>query len=100
MSKTSTGKKIAAAALGAGAAAVAGVVTARALRRRAAVIHVEPGPESWQLRVEGERKPARVLETKDEAVSAGREMAHSRAPSELVIHRADGTEQTRHAYEE
>lgn len=101
MSTRSTLKKIAAVAAGAGVATIAGLVTVRAIKRKGpTVIRVEPAPESWQLRVSRDEQATRVFGTKKEAVSAARQLAHQRAPSELVIHRADGSVQARHAYDE
>lgn len=100
-SKTTRAKKIA--AVTAGTVAVAGAVTVgiKAWKRRKGilVVHAEPDAASWQLRVEGGAAPAAIFDTKREAVTAGRAMAHERPPSRLVIHRADGSVQTEHNYE-
>lgn len=103
MGKSKAGKAKRIAAVTAGTVAVAGAVTVgiKAWKRRKGilVVHAEPGAASWQLRVEGGAAPAEIFDTKREAVTAGRAIAHERAPSRLVIHRADGSVQTEHSYE-
>jgi hypothetical protein len=94
------GAKVAAAAVGVAAVAAAGVAVARAARSgRRDILRVTPRGERWEVRVEGNKNPSKVFDTKEEAVAAAREMAHRRLPSELVIHRADGSEQDHHSYE-
>lgn len=99
-SATAKRSKVAAAAVGAVAAAAAGVAVVRAVRRdRRTVLHVSPNEERWEIRAEGNKAPSKTFDTKEEAVTFARGMAHRRVPSELVIHRADGSEQDRHTYE-
>jgi hypothetical protein len=96
----SRGQKIAAAAVGVAAVTAAGVAVAVARRSKETVLHVEPKGERWQVQVEGNKKASGIYDTKKEALDAARTMAHKRTPSELVVHRADGTEQDRHKYED
>jgi hypothetical protein len=87
-----------------GAAAVvtaAGVAVARARRRRAAratTFHVRPEGERWGIVIGDRSRPDGVFDTKAQAVAAARRAAHDHAPSELVVHRADGTPQAHHRY--
>ncbi len=63
------------------------------------VYHVVPAGEGWAVEIEGASRPESRHGTKREAVDAARAAAHVAAPSGLVIHRADGTIQRRHAYD-
>lgn len=81
------------------AAAVAGVVAKKKMSARAGTtIDVAPNANGWQVKVSGNQRPSGTFELKKEAIEAGRELARERAPSELVIHKADGSEQRRHEY--
>ena len=59
----------------------------------ATVYRVEPHPDGWAVRKEGVAQVSSVHGTKREALSAGRALAKAHAPSRLVVHRADGSEQ-------
>jgi hypothetical protein len=93
-----TPAKVATAAGVAAAAAVAGVVAKKLVNRAGTTIAVEPSGDRWQVRVAGNQRPTKTYDLKSEAIEAGRELARKRVPSELVIHKSDGSEQTRHAY--
>lgn len=98
-SRHSTGARVAAAAAGVAVAAAAGVAIAKVARRgRATILHVTPLDERWEIRADGDKTPSQTFDTKEEAVAFARGLAHRRVPAELVIHRADGTEQDRHSY--
>ncbi len=71
---------------------------AKAKAAPAKVFHVAPHDEGWKVEAEGEKEPASVHATKDEAVSAARAVAHKAEPSRVVVHRMDGTIQTRFGY--
>jgi hypothetical protein len=61
------------------------------------VYRVVPNGTQWQVKHEG-----RVLSnhyTKQAAVDEGRRVAKANAPSQLVIHKADGTIETEYTYE-
>jgi hypothetical protein len=104
-----TSKTKAAGIAGAAIAGAAGVAAAvRYMRNGAPVEEVIPGPttlhvqhngEGWVLVSEGEDEPVDTFLTKKKAVSAGREVAQNSAPSELIIHRADGSEEESHRYQ-
>lgn len=100
------GQKVAAATgIGIAAATAAGITAIRAARKRAhaeevIVYHLEPDDEAWKLTVEGVSGTKATFDTKEEGLAAARALANKKAPSELVIHLADGAEQRRHRYEE
>lgn len=66
------------------------------------VFHLAPnsGAEGWKVEAEGAEAPVGVFATKDEALSAAREIARKAEPSRVVVHRLDGTIQSRFAYGE
>ena len=97
-------KKIIAAT--AGVAAATGVAGVAAVRRRRnqngaepPVYRVKPNGDSWVVDSADGSTGATEHETKRQALSKGRTLARSHAPSRLVIHRADGTIQRQHSYE-
>jgi hypothetical protein len=94
------GKKAAMAAAAAVAVAAAGVAVARRRRqsKQRTVYHVMPGNDRWEVRGEGAQRATSVHETKREAVASARQLAHSRQPSQLVVHRLDGTVQDSFVY--
>lgn len=63
-------------------------------RRR---LHVVPGAEGWEVKEVGGRVLARA-DTKAEAIGRGREIAQARQPSQLIVHRQDGTFEFEHTY--
>lgn len=64
-----------------------------------AVYRVVTHEDGWKVEAEGSDEPASVHSTKGEAVDAGRDLAQSKAPSQLVIHKKDGKLQTEYTYE-
>lgn len=100
-----SGKQKAAAA-GIAAAAVAGVAAHRMRKSRSKnnspdpekIYHLQPHGEGWQLTLEDSTGIQASFETKEEGLAAARALASENGPSELVIHRTDGSEQTRHQY--
>lgn len=80
------------------AVAVAGIVASRRSTVTAMTYRVEAGEEGWSVKKDGAQPPEGTYGTKREAVAAGRKLATENAPSHLVIQRADGTIQARHAY--
>ncbi len=65
-----------------------------------AVYHVAPHDEGWKVEHEGASRAASVHDTKDEALTAARELARGKAPAAVVVHRKDGTVQTQYTYDE
>jgi hypothetical protein len=86
----------AAAAFMAGAAAVVRYVRARG---RAAQLHVRHDGARWALGTNGSNGSTKTFDTKRQAVTAARQEAAAAAPSELVIHRVDGSVEQSHSYE-
>lgn len=64
------------------------------------VFHVAPHEEGWKVEAEGAKSPASVHTTKDEALTSARELAKKAEPSQVVVHRMDGTIQTQFGYGE
>jgi len=64
------------------------------------VFHVAPHEEGWKLALEGTDKPVSVHSTKDEAMTAAREAAKKAEPSQVVVHKMDGTIQSQFGYGE
>ena len=87
---------------GAVVAGVAGVVAAIHLLRRdkdeRAILHVVAKQDQWEINADGADRPVGVFGTKKAAVDAARHAATEAAPSELVIHRKDGSVMRRHSY--
>lgn len=96
-------KKILGAAGAVAAAAAAGAVGVAVVRRKGAgpeMWSVRPDGEGWLVARDGDGDGGSRHDTKKAAVSAGRRMASSRAPSTLVLHYADGRVQKRLTYED
>lgn len=67
---------------------------------KATVYHVTPnGDDGWKVEKEGASRATSIHETKDEALAAARELAKAKLPGAVVVHRKDGTVQTRYAYD-
>lgn len=102
--KLSTGQKIAVGVGAVGAAVAAGFAAKRLAegsnrRAKKAVYHLEPCEDGWRLRrADADRAEAR-FDTKSAGMDEARDLVSDRAPSELIVHLADGSEQTRHQYE-
>lgn len=60
------------------------------------VYHVVPSGTNWQVKHNQEVLSNHTY--KEDAVDKGREYALANQPSQLVIHRADGTIETEHTY--
>jgi hypothetical protein len=92
----------AAAALGVALVGAAGITAYRFLRRPngAATLHVLPdGEDGWMIRDGDSSDAVSSFATKREALSAARAAAAEAAPSQLIIHRADGSVSREHRYE-
>jgi poly(hydroxyalkanoate) granule-associated protein len=64
------------------------------------VFHISPHDEGWKLMLEGKKDPVSVHSTKDEAMTAAREAAKKAEPSQVVVHKMDGTIQSQFGYGE
>lgn len=93
--------KLIAAAVGVATAAAAGIVAfTTASGKSRTVYHLMPHEDGWQVKKGDKKKPELVRDNKQDARSDARDLAHDHEPSQLVIHRADGTIQTVHTYGE
>ena len=102
MKKTTRNKAIAGAAVAgvAAAATAAGImVSRRGGGGTPTTYHVRPAQDGLTVSPEGASAPASTHSTKRAAVTEARRLAGEHAPSQLVIHRTDGTVQARHSYE-
>jgi len=97
----STGQLIAGAAGLAAAATAAGAVLykMKSGSGHRTVYHVKPNGEGWAVEGDGAERAASTHETKKEALSAARELAHKKVPSQLVVHKADGSVQEKFSYD-
>lgn len=86
------------AAATAAAAAVVAFRTAGGDKRK--VYHLMPHEKGWQVRIVGKNRPEKTFDSKRPARDYARGLADSNQPSQLVIHRTDGTIQTVHTYGE
>jgi len=96
--RITTGRVIAAAA-GVAAATAAGIAVAKGRSKGRTVYHVQPEGDDWVVKGEGAKRASSRHDTKNDAVSAGRETAKKRLPSQLVVHKADGSVDTSYSYE-
>lgn len=92
-------KKVIGAAAGAAAAAAVGLAAARMKGRKPTVYHVRSDDDGWFVEREDAKSASSRHDTKRQAVKAGRELASSKAPSRLLIHRVDDSVQQEHSYE-
>lgn len=96
-----TTKTMIGAAVAVATAAAAAVVAFRtASGDKRAVYHLMPHEKGWQVRKEGKDRAEKTFEKKQPALDYARDVADSSHPSQLVIHRTDGTIQTVHTYGE
>jgi poly(hydroxyalkanoate) granule-associated protein len=63
------------------------------------VFSVGSREDGWAVTVSGEAEARGVYPTKDEALEAARSLAAAQAPSQLVVHRKDGSVQDTLSYE-
>lgn len=64
------------------------------------VYHVSSHDDGWKIQAEGSTAPVKAVGTKNEALSAARDIARDNEPSQVVVHRLDGTIQTHYTYGE
>ncbi|MDY7092986.1 MAG: phasin family protein [Acidobacteriota bacterium] len=62
------------------------------------VYHVSTEADGWKVQAEGAETPVVIKDTKGEAVDAARELAKSQEPSQVVVHKMDGTIQHSYSY--
>ncbi len=73
-------------------------VPSRAKTAERKVFHVAPHEEGWKVLIEGEKEPASLHDTKDAALTAARETAKKAEPSQVIVHKMDGSIQTQFSY--
>jgi poly(hydroxyalkanoate) granule-associated protein len=76
------------------------IVVAPAAPKQVFHVVANAGGEGWKVEAEGAAAPVAVFGTKDEALSAAREIAKKAEPSQVVVYRLDGTVQTQFGYGE
>ncbi|MCH7950129.1 MAG: DUF2188 domain-containing protein [Candidatus Dadabacteria bacterium] len=54
--------------------------------------------DNWGLKKEGSQRPTKAFKTKGEGLKLSREFVREREPSQLIVHKKDGTIQTEHTY--
>lgn len=95
--------RVLATAAGVAAATAAGVVAVRKMKgdkeQPLKVFHVLPANDGWSVKAEGAQRAASTHSTKKEALDAARELVKSKEPSQLIIHRLDGSVQDAHTYQ-
>jgi len=62
------------------------------------VYHVSTQDDGWKVQAEGAETAVVIKDTKGEAVDAARELAKSQEPSQVVVHKMDGTIQHSYSY--
>lgn len=62
------------------------------------VFHVVPTTNGWGVKKEGEDRPRREFSTKNDAITFGRNLCLVSKPSQLKIHKMDGTIETEYTY--
>ena len=64
------------------------------------VYHVAPHPNGWQVKRERAKQATIVRPTKEEAIEAARELALNNKPSQIKIHKRDGTIEKEWTYQD
>jgi hypothetical protein len=101
MAKSSP-RRVAATVVGVAIAGAGVTAAARYVRSSngVATLHVvSDGADGWIVKEEGAHEPVGVFGTKRKALRAARSAASESAPSDLVIHRVDGSVARSHHYE-
>lgn len=96
-----TKKGVVAGAVGIAAAAAATVAAFKTFSGASrTVFHVMPHNKGWQITKSGRKGAVQVFDKKRPARDRARTLANENEPSQLVIHREDGTVQAVHTYGE
>lgn len=99
----SKGKVLAAGAGVAAAAAAAGVAYFRkgsGAGEGRSVYHVLPADEGWAIQGDGADRAVSKHPTKKDALTAARDLVHAKVPSQLVVHKSDGSVQESWTYDD
>jgi hypothetical protein len=62
------------------------------------VYHVAPHGEEWEVMAEGAERATSLHETKQKAIDAARALAMNQKPSQVIMHKEDGTIQREYTY--
>ena len=63
------------------------------------VYHVVPGDDGgWDVKKEGGQRASGHFQKKTDAVGRGKELAKKQGPSQIMIHKQDGTFQSEYTY--
>jgi hypothetical protein len=62
------------------------------------IYDVTTHPNGWQVKKRGNASASSVHATKDAAVTAGQTLAKANQPSQLVVHKSDGTFEYEYTY--
>lgn len=60
--------------------------------------HVVPHDDGWAVKKEGAKRATSVHGKKDEAVKKARALAKNQKPSQILVHKKDGTIQDEFSY--
>ncbi|MDX1622209.1 MAG: DUF2188 domain-containing protein [Nitriliruptorales bacterium] len=60
--------------------------------------HVTSREDGWEVKAEGASRASAVTERKSEAVDRAKRLAKNQEPSQVVVHKRDGTVQDNYSY--
>jgi len=61
--------------------------------------HITPNKlGGWKIKKQNSAKASKLARTKEEAIKIGKKITKSEQPSQLIIHKKDGTIQTEYTY--
>lgn len=61
--------------------------------------HVTPAEEGWRVTAERAERASALAPSKQEAIERARELARRQKPSQVIVHRRDGTIEREFTYE-
>ena len=67
-------------------------------KKKRIAVHVTPSDDKWAVKIETRDRAEALYDTKDKAVDVAVEMAKRNEPSQVKIHRQDGTFQEERTY--
>lgn len=62
------------------------------------VYHVSPSGDRWKVKREGAAQAAKTFDLKAAAITYARSVAKNNKPSQVIVHRKDGTIETEWTY--
>ena len=60
--------------------------------------HVTARDDGWEIKAEGAKRATAVEARKADAVARARDLAKNQQPSQVVVHKQDGTIQDQYSY--